>query len=129
MGDAPHFDATQAKHKKEPKKVKLKSARATCEPRLRYHVGFAGKSGFGGLFEGGNSLEPGQDSPGDVKMTIDRETKTPRWANQEATRRNGGNERKWGKVRRAFGRQKDYNSDSGEFEYATFRPVGFCLGI
>ena len=62
MGDAPHFDVTQAKHKNEPKKAKLKYARATCEPRLRYHVGFAGKSGSG--FWGRGWLEARPRLPG-----------------------------------------------------------------
>jgi len=61
VGDAPHFDVTQAKHKNEPKKVKLKDARATCEPRLRYHVGLREKVGwgFGGLGEGWFEARPG----------------------------------------------------------------------
>ena len=129
MGDAPHFDATQAKHKKEPKKVKLKCARHLRTTfTVQYHEALREKVGWG--FGEGDSLNRGQDSPSGVKMAIDRETNLHggqiRKSHYAAvgTKENGG---RFGL--RVLGRQKDYNSDSREFEYATFRPVGFCLGI
>ena len=40
-------------------------------------------------------MKIGQESPGDVKMTIDRETKTPRWANQEPHDATVGTKENW----------------------------------
>lgn len=70
VGDAPHFDVTQAKHKNEPKKAKLKYARATCEPRLRYRVTVGLREKVGWRF-GGKGWFEARPSPGDVKMTRD----------------------------------------------------------